>query len=542
MWPAIATAGAAAGVGYYLLKRLLNTKDSDAAPDFEQICAARLAHLDTKKDTQPAAKEGGPVIGSLPSSRSREATHDIDNCVRQLPPSREWWVEVKTAPSAWGCHTGSRMSAVHRDGQTRVETHGPYVSESAAIHKARAERGRDAEFEDWADAYYGDAPPPYNSADGENYDSDEVVIISVISTAERERAAQEAIEHARAQPSPSVATLPLPPAGFVGFDPALALPPPDVGLFARSPAPTILGGRPHPPSAFPGGSDASGFVYCLERHSNRCHAIAAYVQRPGRGARYALFKPSISIDKVPAWIPPAGCARGGQHAPPPSALVDTVTPDLVSPTNGANLLSPASLRRAVSVATTHLFINALHDAEALAAAIRACGELTVCCLIECDVSPDVLAALTSKGATLRALDLSACTVVHGGARAMDGAWATLFAAAPQMIWVALCVHTGPPASNTVFDALPPSLHAFAYERQAERELQPSELEALARVSARLPLLRYLMVQPDRHAQSRVPLSGQPVPDEDASDSDSVGSLEDFLMRNRRYRDSDSEED
>ena len=70
--------------------------------------------------------------------------------------------------------------------------------------------------------------------------------------------------------------------------------------------------------------------------------------------------------------------------------------DLVNATTGENLLTGPDLVEACNERTTHLFVNALNDENALANAISKCGPLKVVVLIESRIGPNVLDALKCK--------------------------------------------------------------------------------------------------------------------------------------------------
>ena len=328
-------------------------------------------------------------------------------------------------------------------------------------------------FEGWADEVYDEGDePPFLSADGENYDEDEDVTIRIVCEAdEADEAARELAAEAAAVPAapaaPAARAPSAPPsgggAGRIGHDPSLR-PVVDVGIFARHPAPAVLGGSPTPAIRFPGGTNESGFAYLVQRLSQLCYSVAAYCADPRRGARYAVKRMKNVIDKVIIFVPPDSCGRGGPHAPPPAALVDTVDTALIDPSSGNSRLTVNALRRAVGDGTTHLFLNKLDDVDGLADVLEACGEqLRVLCLVECTVGLGAMRVLAEKAAQLQGLVFQNCVVLglgpgHPGREERLGEWdeclAELLAACPQLLWLSAGFMNAVPLGQRAWQAVP----------------------------------------------------------------------------------------
>lgn len=435
-----------------------------------------------KKARAAAAKPRSAAAGKAPAAPAG-ATDDA------------FFVHETTYPSGRGCYAGARMSNAELDARTTCTKHGPYATEAEAVAKARALRDSTPQFEDWAEEHYGHRPPPYESVYGENDDEDENVTISVVRASDQKRAAAAELSKLGAKPPPAAPSVSKP--GAIGLDPSLK-PTEDKGLFVRHPAPAVLGGRRTPPSAFP-----PNFVYCIQRLSDLCHSVAAYAARPSLGARYSLKKLPRVLSKALVWVPPPGYGRGGEHAPPAEALVDCVTTDLTDPSNGDSLLTADSLLAAACAQTRVFFCNNFKQPDSLAAAIGKCGELTTVCLVECTLSEAVVRALAAKGASVRALHLHMCGF-EPRAPAECAAWVQMLRAMPELIWLSVCFAYCAPFGVDAIEALPPSLHALAYEVS---RCQPpaAHVEALRGSAKRLPLLRWLHVTPDAAGKSAVPL-------------------------------------
>ena len=260
---------------------------------------------------------------------------------------------------------------------THEDTAGPFASRAEAVAAAIAERDGYCEFEEWAPEFYSEGEPPFDSADGGNYDDDEYVSVDIESQAQRDaRAAQLAKKAAKGSAKPAPALPPMPSAGggFVGVQPGLsASAAEDLYLFARAPADPLLGGVSSPPGRFP-----KGFVHAVGRESNACYAVAAFCAEPARGARYALKKFG-GLSKEAVWVPPPGCARGGPRAPDAATcLVDQCSTDLWKDPSRCPCPRPtrqrSRARAARAAPVTHLFALGVVDADALVAAVGACTE------------------------------------------------------------------------------------------------------------------------------------------------------------------------
>ena len=297
--------------------------------------------------------------------------------------------------------------------------------------------------------------------------------------------------------------------GHVGESPNIILKL-DVSVFARHHAPTVLGGKPDPVEKFPGGSSKSGYAYLLQRISDYCYTVAAFCADPSRGAEYTMARIPGKHLLQRVWVPPADCGLGGSLAPAASSLVDTVHLDLVNCKDGKTRLKKEALFQAVSTSTTHLFLNVLKDATAVAEAISQCGALSVVILLESSVSVQVVEALVAKGGSLRGVVFRDC--YPEAMTQADDCWGGLFAAARDLRWFSASFLGGGylnaaqyPIGPSSWDTLPPSLHALSYTGNAttlvgERSgstigpfgAQPDSDAAAVRAAAtRLPALMWL---------------------------------------------------
>ncbi len=443
----------------------------------------------------------------------------------------QWFVVTSHRPSSCGCHAGSKMSRAEFERQcTREDTAGPFASRAEAVAAAIAERDGYCEFEEWAPEFYSEGEPPFDSADGGNYDDDEYVSVDIESQAQRDaRAAQLAKKAAKGSAKPAPALPPMPSAGggFVGVQPGLsASAAEDLYLFSRAPADPLLGGVSSPPGRFP-----KGFVHAVGRESNACYAVAAFCAEPARGARYALKKFG-GLSKEAVWVPPPGCARGGPRAPDAATcLVDQCSTDLWKDPSrcpcphGFDAAALARACRARAAPVTHLFALGVVDADALVAAVDACtekdggGRLEVVCLNECAVTPALLGALArGHGASLKGVYLHQCKAPDGGGAAHDAAWAELLARARGLLWLEagyVDLRAGAAFGPAAWRALDhPSLRVLAYDGSfgsgAFEDGGRGWLEAMAplmapAITTRLPNLVNVRIMPDMKGVSRVAL-------------------------------------
>jgi hypothetical protein len=314
---------------------------------------------------------------------------------------------------------------------------------------------------------------------------------------------------ARAPAASKKASQPADEIGHVGENPNIILKL-DVSIFERHRAMTVLGGKPDPVDKFPGGSSKSGYAYLLQRLSDYCYTVAAFCSDPSRGAEYTMASIPGKHLLQTVWDPPAACGLGGSLAPAAANLVDTVHLDLVNCKDGKTRLTKKALLKAVTKSTTHIFLNVLRDATAVAEAISQCGALNVVILIESSVSVDVVEALVAKGSSLRGVVLKDC--YPDAMTQADDCWGRLFAAARDLRWFSASFLGGGflsmaqfPIGPQSWDALPPSLHALSYtgnattligERSGSRigpiGAQPdSDTQAVKVAAARLPALKWL---------------------------------------------------
>jgi hypothetical protein len=95
--------------------------------------------------------------------------------------SDEWMVVEERYPTSYGCNRGrsrDRIQMMLETNRTRVGT--AHATKEKAEAAAIKQRSRNEHFDDWAEEFYNDALPPFDSAEGENYDNDEEIRISVV--------------------------------------------------------------------------------------------------------------------------------------------------------------------------------------------------------------------------------------------------------------------------------------------------------------------------------------------------------------------------
>ena len=108
--------------------------------------------------------------------------------------TEEFVVVTTTYPSTYGCHRGQNqnLSELHALHQTDIQiSNETYSSYELAVQAAREERDRSGWF-DWVEDNGED--PPYSSAEQQNYDNDEEVLIEVLTESQAQEKEQEQFE------------------------------------------------------------------------------------------------------------------------------------------------------------------------------------------------------------------------------------------------------------------------------------------------------------------------------------------------------------
>ena len=118
--------------------------------------------------------------------------------------------------------------------------------------------------------------------------------------------------------------------------------------------------------------------------------------------------------------------------------------------------------------------------------------------------------LAQKAGSLQGLIFQNCTP-HGleeVAVAWDACMEELFSACPQLLWLRGGFVGACPIGARAWEALPPSLHALEVDifyRGRERIMPADQLGSIRAASQQLPKLKWLMVDRDEDAMSRIPL-------------------------------------
>ena len=496
------------GASGFLAKRAKREERSRKNEIAEATALAKAAGASAPAAAPAAAPKKRKATTPATKTKAKKSTAAATSTAAK----DEWFVEV----SRRGCHGGD---------ERLDDSYGPFATEKAAQAKAVAERDYLPDFEDWSVEFYGDAKAPFDSADGENCDEDEWVHVLVTSSAikaaanakESARAAKEIAKFAAPAAAAAAAAAAAPPLapppagdGVVGVDRSLtAKCVPDKGYFARTPLDKSM--FPSAPGAAPSRFPA-GYVYNIERISTACYTAVAFGANPSLGARFAVKKFPRTYGKTVVWFPPAEHARGGRYAPPAASVVDCVHTDFCAPNCGSYSLTSDEILGAVSESTTVLILNYAKDPAVLAAAIRKCGALTAVCLVESNISPDVLAALAEKAATLRTLHMNQCGADDDGSD--DAAWAAFLGKATQLVWLRVefySIRSGQSFGELAFEAVPASVLVFwfgcGWSSGAAVSGWPAFLEkygpAIAEAQRRLPNAKLFMVGPDNDGKSRV---------------------------------------
>jgi hypothetical protein len=114
-------------------------------------------------------------------------------------------------------------------------------------------------------------------------------------------------------------------------------------------------------------------------------------------------------------------------------------------------------------------------------------------------------ALAAKGPSLRALHMQHCGYAFSEASATESAaWVELFRAASSLLWLNAGFLGVAPIRAAAFAELPPTLHALGYD-VTRTDVPKAHCEAIEKARDRLSDLRWLMVLPDRAAESAIPL-------------------------------------
>jgi hypothetical protein len=138
---------------------------------------ARNGTTAKKARTKSTAKKAAarPSSSSPPSSSSSSSS----SAPPPAEPAYKWLVMKSDEPSSYGCNQG--MSAASRAAMASEEEVGSFDSKAEAVEAAVRARDHECSFEGWSEAFYGaGAEPPFFSGDGENYDDDRCVFVSVM--------------------------------------------------------------------------------------------------------------------------------------------------------------------------------------------------------------------------------------------------------------------------------------------------------------------------------------------------------------------------
>jgi len=112
-------------------------------------------------------------------------------------------VIMKSFPGR-GCYSEQVLSDEYSEACTTRRLVGMYNTEAEAIQAAKDQRELTCQFDDWADNFYQEKPPPYHSTahDDPNPDEDEDISIYIENIGVIVRAKKHAIEKAKTEPPP----------------------------------------------------------------------------------------------------------------------------------------------------------------------------------------------------------------------------------------------------------------------------------------------------------------------------------------------------
>ena len=396
----------------------------------------------------PPAAAGAPVattvedVASALTSAKQPGT-GTQSLKRPAPGdvATQFVVMKRVYPSGFGCYSGSRMSKTEIERLTETKTIGSFASMAEACDAAQEARDRDCRFADWSEEHYETAPPPYCSADGENYDEDEHVLIYVVTPAE------QAAEQQRLAKKLQAASVQQPLkklkrtfAFQFGEDPGCEDPTNDAKIFARNPC-RVKGGNRCAPDMYPGKTGKTGYLAMMQRQSNRNYAMREFclgdTDDGDVGARFKSFKLPRYVSRIVAWYVFDDLDVVGQDP----SVTDTLHADLADPKTGKCLLTRSNLLAAVSASTRCIFLNShqtcartgfvAHETAAAEAIRTAAPSLECLSINESTLTGGALDEL-AKCRNLRGILLSNnCN----DATATDAALAAVLRASSQLRWL-----------------------------------------------------------------------------------------------------------
>jgi len=286
-------------------------------------------------------------------------------------------VVSESYPSGFRCYYGQDLSANYIDACTTTTVVGEYSTRKQAIRAAIAERDDSYEFHGWAEDFYEDQGPPFNSIDGENYDDDDCISIYIVDIAKdlavKEKVMAEArkkFEKARsatkAAKKPRLSTDDSPFFGYVEGSVN-----PDNEIFIRNPS-RIPGGKTRLPGAYTlHGRGRASFVYLIQRLSDRNYCMRNLCLDENAGAYYSSFKLRNVKMLSMAWRPQTNLEDHVED----KTIFDAFHTDLFHPKNGRHSLTADVLLKEASSKIECLFLTNFRDSGSLEKAIRSCPNL-----------------------------------------------------------------------------------------------------------------------------------------------------------------------
>eukprot|EP00939_MAST-03C_sp_MAST-3C-sp1_P000269 g269.t1 len=206
----------------------------------------------------------------------------------------------------------------------------------------------------------------------------------------------------------------------------------------------VSGGKSFSPSKYPG-KERSSYLYWLRRVSDNFYAMRSFclAEDPDTvGARYITFRKTGILKKCISWMSASNLDRHAKDA----NIVDTVHPDLISPSDGTSILKGKSLLSSVNEKTECLFVfNQCKRSKAEAdvvTAIEQClrtASASLRCLsfLETTLKLSTFEAISScknlSGLIISTCDMSALTEVERGA--VDRALANVLRRCNRLRWL-----------------------------------------------------------------------------------------------------------